>query len=146
MMWAHYAKNHKGMVLQFKVRDMLDHQSEAYKRFNVEYYSRPISLRRYIQAMEDASDGGPLAFVRLIYCSKSQEWAGEEEVRFFSQSAHVSYPEEMLTGVLFGSECPPHWQDTTYTLLSMWDSKPKVFKEDVSTFSVKLYFRRARSV
>jgi hypothetical protein len=143
MMWAHYANNHKGIVLQFKASDMLDHKSGAYKGFDVEYYCRPIFLRRYVETMEDTLKGDPSAFARLIYCSKSQEWAGEEEVRFFSQNMHVPYPEEMLTGILFGSECPAHWQDITYALLAMWDSKPRVFKEDGSISSVRLCFRRA---
>ncbi|MGD0235358.1 MAG: DUF2971 domain-containing protein [Syntrophorhabdales bacterium] len=143
MMWAHYANNHKGIVLQFKASKMLDHESGAYRGFNVEYYCRPISLRHYVEAMEGSLEGDPLAFARLTYCSKSQEWAGEEEVRFFSQSTYVSYPEEMLTGILLGSECPTHWQDIVYTLLSTWNSKPKVFREDGSISSIKLCFIRA---
>lgn len=143
MMWAHYANNHKGIVLQFKVSDMLCHESGAYKGFEVEYYSVPISLRRYVTAMEHTINGDPLAFARLTYCSKPQEWGGEEEVRFFSQNSHVSFPEHMMTGILFGKGCPAHWQDTTHTLLSMWNSRPKVFNEDGSISSVKLCFRRA---
>jgi len=142
MMWAHYANNHKGIVLQFKTSYMLD-DGASYRGFEVDYYRQPIPLKRYVESMEDSLRCDPLAFARLIYCSKSHEWASEEEVRFFSQKTYATYPEAMLTGILFGGECPRHWQDLTYKLLSMWVSKPRIFKEDGSVSSVKLCFRIA---
>lgn len=145
MMWAHYANEHKGVVLQFNAADMLDQQSGEYKGFDVEYYPQPITLTRYVEAMEDNLKDDTLALARLLYCSKSQEWAGEEEVRFFSQcNKLVPYREDMLTGILFGSRCPASWQETINTLLSTWNSKPKFFKEDGSVNSLKLCFRSAQ--
>jgi len=143
MMWAHYANNHKGVVLQFKISDMLNHESGTYRGFNVEYYPRPIPLRRYVEAMEYTLEGDPLAFVRLIYCSKSEEWVGEKEVRFFSRSTFVPFQKKTLSGILFGSECPVYWEHTIQNLLSKCDLKPKVFKEDGLISSVKLCFNGA---
>jgi|GEM_PF-1811635 len=142
MMWAHYADNHKGVVLQFKESYMYDNGA-SYGGFNVEYYRRPIPLKRYVKAMEETERGDITAFARLIYCSKSYEWQTEEEVRFFSQKRYVPYSETMLTGILFGSESTVHWQDHIYTALSKWASKPIFFKEDGSISSTKLCFKRA---
>lgn len=141
MMWAHYANNHNGVVLQFKKSTMLD-DGGSIKGFEVDYYRQPIPLRRYVEAMEATKDGDNTAFGRLILCSKSYEWEPEKEVRFFSQKRYVPYPETMLTGILFGSECSIHWQYHIYTALSTWTSKPKFFKEDSSISSMKLRFRK----
>ena len=140
MMWAHYANNHKGLVLQFKNSAMLDDRG-SFKGFEVDYYRQPIPLRRYVEAMEATENGDNVAFARLILCSKSYEWQTEEEMRFFSRKKYVPYSETMLTGILFGSECTVHWQDRISTALSTWTSKPKFFKEDSSITSPKLCFK-----
>jgi hypothetical protein len=142
MMWAHYADNHKGVVLQFEKSYMFDNDA-SHKGFDVEYYKRPIPLNRYVEAMEETERGDDTAFSRLTYCSKSYEWASEDEIRFFSLDPYLTYPEEMLTGILLGSESPSHLQDLINTVLSGWSSKPRVFKEDPSISSIKLCFRRA---
>ena len=142
MMWAHYADNHKGVVLQFRKSCMRDN-STSYRGFEVKYYRQPVPLKRYVEAMEQAENGDDAAFARLNYCLKSYEWTAEDEVRFFSQKRYVTYPETMLTGILFGSECSIHWQHHIHTALSKWISKPIFFKEDSSISSIKLCFRRA---
>ena len=141
MMWAHYAANHKGVVLQFKKANMFNSDT-SYKGFDVEYYDKPIPLERYIKAMEETESGDEAAFARLIYCTKSDEWESEKEVRFFSHEKFITYPEAMLTGIIFGSECSVHWQDHINTVLSSWSSKPSFFKEDSSISTTKLCFRR----
>ena len=143
MMWAHYADNHRGLVLQFKSSAMQDDVGLS-EGFEVEYFRQPIPLRRHVVAMEATIDGDNVAFARLILCSKSYEWRTEEEVRFFSRNTYVPYSEEMLTGILLGSECPVHWQDHIYGALSTWSSRPTVFKEDSSISSIKLCFRLAQ--
>lgn len=141
MMWAHYADNHKGVVLQFKKSNMIDGDSN-YKGFDVEYYDKPIPLERYVKAMEDTESGDDVAFARLIYCTKSSEWRSEKEVRFFSRDKFMTYPEAMLTGIIFGSECSVHWRDHIYTALSEWSSRPVFFQEDSTISSTKLCFRK----
>jgi len=141
MMWAHYANNHQGIVLQFSSVYMFDAVSGTFRGFDVDYYSKPITLRCYVESIENSLKGDNLAFVRLIYCSKSYEWTHEEEVRFFSKNIYMPYPEEMLKGILLGSECPSHWEDMIYKAVSTWRSKPKIFKEDAQRSSIKIYFR-----
>jgi len=142
MMWAHYANNHKGVALQFRKTLTLDVDG-SYKGFHVEYYRRRIPLKRYVKAIEASLRTDPLAFARLIYCSKSHEWNSEQEVRIFSHEPYLTYPEEMLTGVLLGSECGVDWENQISAAFSSWASKPKLFREDRSISSVKLCFRHA---
>lgn len=141
MMWAHYADNHKGVVLQFRKSYMVDNE-ESYKGFDVEYYGKPIPLERYVKAMEETEAGDETAFARLIFCTKSDEWKSEEEVRFFSREKFRTYPEEMLTGIILGSECPAHWQGHIFDAVSEWNTRPAFFQEDSSISSTKLCFRR----
>lgn len=142
MMWAHYADNHRGVVLQFKKSYMLDNDA-SYRGFDVEYYRQHIHLKRYVEAMEETMRGDDAVFARLNYCSKSYEWASEEEVRIFSQKTYLNYPETMLSGILFGSKCSVHWQEHIHSALDKWTSKPLFFKEDSSISSIKLCFKRA---
>ena len=76
-----------------------------------------------------------------MYCSKSIEWAQEEEVRFFSNYTHNPYPEKALTGILLGSQSPSRWEDLVHKELSSWVNKPKIYKEDVKKSSIKMYFK-----
>ena len=69
MMWAHYANNHAGLVLQFRKSAMRDDAGEL-REFDVGYYRR-IPLSRYVQAMEDAQKSDNIAFNRLMLCSKA---------------------------------------------------------------------------
>lgn len=139
MMWAHYADNHKGMALQFRVTGKYE---DSQSGFEVQYYPNHISLKRYVDAMEEVLTGDPGAFARLIYLSKSEEWKSEDEVRFFSENEYVDYDETMLAGILFGAECSTQCLDRTRALLSTWVSQPTLFQEDSSVSSVRLYFRR----
>lgn len=141
MMWAHYADNHKGIVLQFGSSFMFDIVSETFKGFDVDYYSKHIPLKRYLTAIHETLNGDDHAFSRFMFCSKSIEWKQEEEIRFFSNNTYVSYPEEMVTGILFGSDCPSYRIDMVAKVLSSWNEKPKLYKEDESQKLIKIYFK-----
>ena len=141
MMWANYADNHKGIVLQFRSSYMFDVDSGTFKGFEVDYYAKHISLKRYLKAMNETLSGDDAAFSRFMYCSKSVEWAQEDEIRFFSNHSYMNYPERMLAGILLGSNCPSYREDLIRTVLSNWDEKPKVYKEDVSKSFIKMYFK-----
>lgn len=141
MMWAHYANNHKGIVLQFRSSYMFDADSGTFKGFEVDYYSKHIKLKRYVDTMKETLQGDDLAFSRLMYCSKSIEWAQEEEVRFFSNNTYISYPEKMLTGILLGSHSPSYWEDLVHKVISSWVNKPKIYKADMKKSSIKMYFK-----
>ncbi|KAF0144607.1 MAG: hypothetical protein FD156_1621 [Nitrospirae bacterium] len=141
MMWAHYADDHKGMVLQFRSSYFRDDASGDFRGFDIDYYEQPIPLKKYVDAIKNTSEGDKTAYARLIWCSKSDEWSGEDEVRLFSTKKYMSYPEEILTGISIGSECPSHRIDLLLKSISSWKKKPKVFKEAPERSSlIKIYF------
>jgi len=139
MMWTHYANNHKGMVLQFRSSYMADYSSGEFRAFDVDYYSRPFSLKKYVESMEHSLKGDLMAFAQLVYCSKSYEWSNEQEVRFFSRKEYVTYPDNMLTGILFGSECPFLWKNLIHQSISSWKTKPRIFREESNQTSIKFF-------
>ncbi len=139
MMWAHYANNHQGLVFQFRQKYMADGDTGESKFFPVEYYKKTINLEQYISIFEKGLKN-PLEFANFMYCSKSEEWAGEKEIRFFSKDKYVSFPEEMLTGILFGSKAPENRINIFSQLISKWKSKPKIFKENFEESRNKMIF------
>jgi hypothetical protein len=135
MMWAHYADNHKGMVLQFRASHFRD------RGFDIDYYKQPIPLKKYVDAFKNTLEGDETAYARLIWCSKSDEWSGEKEVRLFSKNKYNEYPEEMLSGILIGSECSSLRIDLLRKSISSLKKKPKIFKEAPERSSlIKRYF------
>lgn len=142
MMWAHYANNHKGIVLQFRASFMVDANTETFKGVEVEYYTNHINLKRYVNTIKEAEEGDNQAFLRLMFCTKSIEWAQEEEVRFFSRNTYVPFREEALTGILFGSQSPSHCKSLFIKVLSDWTNIPKLYQEDVKKSSVRMHFKQ----
>lgn len=135
MMWAHYADDHKGIVLQFRASDFRD------RVFDIDYYKQPIPLKKYVDAIKKTAEDDETAFAQLTWCSKSDEWSGEDEVRSISRNKYNEYPEEMLTGILIGSECPSHRIVLLLKSISSWKKKPKIFKEAPERSSlIKRYF------
>jgi len=139
MMWAHYANNHQGVVLQFRQKYMADGDTGESKSFPVKYYEKAINLRQYISIFKKGLKN-PFEYANFMYCSKSEEWAGEKEVRFFSKTKYVSFPEEMLTGILFGSKTSMRRIDIFSKLISKWNSKPRLYKENLEESKHKMIF------
>jgi len=75
-----------------------------------------------------------------MYCSKSIEWAQEQEVRFFSNNQYVSFSHEMLSGILLGVQCPSNWSNEIFDAISGWTNKPKMFKENIDNSLIKTHF------
>lgn len=128
MLWAHYAKNHFGVVFQFRTKFMADGDTREAKMFPVTYYEKPIRLSEYIEIFK-AGQNDPLEYARFQYCTKSQEWSGEDEVRLFSKNKYVPFQERMLTGVIFGSKTPKDVISDFKKLIQKWSLKPNLFVE-----------------
>ncbi len=96
LMWAHYADKHKGLCLEFDGSSNCIFFGEAQP---VEYEDHtPISLH------EDKER----QMARVIL-TKSRHWSYEKEYRIFrpeTASQNISYPVELLTGVIFGCMTP----------------------------------------
>jgi hypothetical protein len=141
MLWAHYAKNHAGLVFQFRKKFMADGVTGESKEFPVSYYKKPITLKQYNHIFR-AGIKNPLEYARFQYCSKSQEWAGEDEIRFFSHNVYVPFKEEMLSGVIFGAKTPQHVIEVIQCQMRDWNKKPKFFIESEAQASHKQLFEK----
>ena len=141
MLWAHYASNHNGVVFQFKTKSMADGETGETKMFPVTYYDKPVTLREYIEIFK-AGQNNPLEYARFQYCSKSQEWSGEDEIRFFSKQKYVPFQEKMLSGIIFGSKTPVNIVNEFKNLLNTWSPKPKLFAEKENQAKHKQIFAK----
>ena len=110
LMWAHYAQNHKGFVIEFdhdhKYFNQQLHPSDEFRHIRKVVYSdkRP-NVR--ISTFEDAAD---------IFLTKSTEWTYEQEWRIMrplqdaaeviqldGDAIHLfSFPPDCVTGIVFG--------------------------------------------
>lgn len=71
MLWAHYANNHQGIVLQFRQKYMADGDTGESKSFPVEYYKKAINLKQYISIFKKGFSD-PVEYAKFMYCSKSE--------------------------------------------------------------------------
>ena len=129
MMWAHYADNHVGLVLQFDCHQMGDQNSGELRCFPVEYIASFPRIHDYLNALRQ-SKNGDLRAAKLFLCRKSRDWKNEKEWRFFASTpnSNVEFNAPMLSGIVFG------WKmsDSTRKLITAWTDeytpKPKLFE------------------
>lgn len=103
LMWSHYAAKHKGFCLQFNKAKL-----EAWK------FCRPIDYEDKFLTFGEFNNAFPENNEELIYLlllRKAKRWIYESEWRIIvnpdndnSGSQHYNFPEELLTGVIFGCQ------------------------------------------
>jgi hypothetical protein len=98
LMWSHYADGHKGFCLQFQIKPEFYPFGELL--FKVDYRSL------YPQVVFAKNTE---AQTRAVLMTKADFWIYEKEWRIFDPDNGPgirAYPDEMLTGVIFGCEMP----------------------------------------
>jgi hypothetical protein len=98
LMWSHYANGHRGFCLQFHITPASYPFGELL--FNVEYTSS-YPQTNITRDREDQT--------RKVLLTKSDFWKHEMEWRIFDPDNGPGirvFPEEMLTGIIFGCEMP----------------------------------------
>lgn len=101
LMWSHYADKHKGFCLQFDKAKL-----EAWQCCRpIDYGNRFLSFREFNNALPDTEKLGHLLL------RKSGHWTYEKEWRIIvnpdndnSGIRYYKFPEELLTGVVFGCQ------------------------------------------
>lgn len=142
MMWAHYARNHKGLLFQFRASGLHDRASGSFRGYDVNYAPAFLGVQDYADALENGIEhADPLEMARLFYCTKTKHWATEEEVRFFSdkEQKYVAFDEPTLTGIVFGDQCPEPFIGKVLAELAKWQRKPRLFKACIKDSSHKLW-------
>ena len=113
-MWAHYASNHEGAVIEFDHSKFIDDRG-VIRSFPVIYSTSLPTLREYLEAVRSED---PLDFSRMFFCRKSIEWKIEEEWRFFTElpEQHLNLPSGAITRVILGYRMPAE----TRNLVKAW--------------------------
>ena len=110
-MWAHYADEHRGVVLQFESNDQRD--SVTLLATPVIYQAEPPTLPmvdRWVRAFLDEEEIDWDDYFREYYYVKSEDWSYEQEYRVISLSEDDSqlhddspFLREDLRGIILGS-------------------------------------------
>lgn len=105
LMWSHYAQNHSGVVLEFKI-DISDEEfsfDDSYSKFicqDVEYVdARPLML-------VDGSPSNPETIIGEIFLAKSGVWSYEQESRVLKNTGGegvFKYDDSLLSSVILGA-------------------------------------------
>ncbi len=145
MMWAHYAKNHSGLVFQFRTSGLRDAASGAYRGQDVQYVPGALGVQDYVDALEQGIDqGNVLEMSRIIYSTKTIHWEREEEVRFFTNRdrPYASFKEPALSGIIFGDKSSEWLIRRVLDALALWKHRPHLFKASIEKSSHKLWIRK----
>jgi hypothetical protein len=145
MMWAHYAKNHRGLALIFRSSQLLDKSSSEFRGQVVEYNSEPLGIERFVHALERRFDHGDVsAMANIIYAKKTKHWVGEDEIRFFSMPDHpyLEFNEAALYGIVFGAKTSKFLIQKVRGALDHWRIKPGLFKASIEKSTHKLWIEK----
>lgn len=147
MMWASYAKNHAGVVMQFRTSNLFDQATGEFRGRDVTYTPSALGIREYVHALESGYDhDNPLQMAYIIYGTKSLDWEHENELRFFSdrERPYVSFDESALSGVIFGGKCSEWLIRRILDSLERWKNPPHIFKVSTKKSSHKLWIQKYR--
>jgi len=145
MMWAHYAKNHRGIAFIFRSSQLLDKSSGEFRGQDVEYDSEPLGIGRFVHALERFFNHGDVwAMANIIYAKKTKHWVGEDEIRFFSMRdrPYLQFNEPALYGIIFGAKSSEFLIQKVRGALDYWRIKPRLFKASIGKSTHKLWIER----
>lgn len=149
MMWAHYANNHSGVVLQFRKSALLDQHSGEFRGRDVTYTSSAVGVQEYVHALERGYEHNDLLeMAGIFYGTKMSDWDRENEVRFFSRPEHpyISFDESTLSGIVFGDRCSEWLVRRILGSLNQWEKPPRLFKTRIAKSSHKLWIQEYRTI
>lgn len=145
MMWAHYASNHRGLVLQFRTSWLYHKTSNTFRGFDVNYAPSAVDVKDYVYAFDRIyKHDDDFELVRLFNCTKTSDWEKEEEVRFFSKKDdnYISFDEPALTKIIFGDNCEKKLIRKVMVELEKWQHKPRLFRTSILKSSHKLWISK----
>ncbi len=123
LMWAHYADGHKGLCLEFDGSANSDFFGEA----------QPVEYSDYSPLPLHKDSGSQMARIVL---TKSTHWAYEQEYRIILPNqacTSVSFPKELLTGVIFGCLMPETLRQTVRSWAAAGNCGPAFFEARLKT-------------
>ncbi len=134
LMWSHYTDGHKGLCLEFGQEGIDKFRTEKNMDFEkIIYRGKYPTLIDYNKARNNKAQGKKNEFAKLCICSKSKHWKYEQEWRLISKSCnkYIEYPEEMLTGIIFGYYMSDNDKMQIKEMIKKKEHKPKLYQAKI---------------
>jgi len=133
LMWSHYADRHEGVCLQFDKRVIDERFLNRIPNIleKVEYRKSYPSLRKYNNSSE-------VERAKLtMFTKESEHWNYEKEWRIITHPKNekerkIKYPEEMLTGIIFGCRITDEKKCQVKGWLKERKIKPKLYQASIN--------------
>ncbi|NQT72974.1 MAG: DUF2971 domain-containing protein [Chloroflexi bacterium] len=94
LMWSHYASSHKGYCLEFSTKDPF-----------FQDLARPLEYERFRPVLKMFPKTEGADELRRSITTKATDWEYEREWRVLTQyTGSLSFPPELLKGIIFGCE------------------------------------------
>lgn len=132
LMWSHYADNHRGYCIKYKLSKHFIKQDENDSFEHM--FLKPIIYRKD----EDKVDISEMKTINtdLAFATKHRSWGYENEVRLIvynpnKEDAFYGIPldeDSCIEAIYFGCKCEPKTINTIKNLFSKTDTPPKFYK------------------
>lgn len=152
LMWAHYAKNHTGCVLQLRCLPGYDRPICAAKKVNyVPTYPLIATLDGYVKHLTGQSELDYDILFEIFAFTKSLHWKYEAEWRCVSQlrdrGAGFDYDPlipDQLEAIYIGSRATEEYRNTLLAEVQSRYSETKVYQASVDIQSYTMCFEKIR--
>ena len=136
LMWSHYARDHRGIALEFDTAIWCDQMPYITGQFfPVLYSEQRISLNLVRSEFDEAQ------FFNSTILTKDRCWESEQEWRIITKNpSSLKFPPSALTGIIFGCRTP---ERTKEKLLKICKKLPEVTRHqsEIRTDDFGLYFK-----
>lgn len=137
LMWAHYAEEHRGICIKYRLSSHFIKQEENDKYEHmylkkVEYTDKPIDIE--IKTINSA----------IGFATKSKEWSYENEVRLIDYNPNIETPyygialdaDSCIESIYFGFRCENSTINTIKALFKYKTDTPKFYKMELDKNNV----------
>ena len=144
-MWAHYANNHKGIVLEFEKNHWFFNDLTLPEYVEVLHQLEKVI---YISRENRKSISSDEYFTKETFLTKSNDWEYEDEYRMsiyietndqYIDGIDMKFPNDLLTGVYLGNRVENETKDYILKLLNQDEWKHlNVFHMEIDEIAYKL--------
>lgn len=142
LMWAHYAKGHRGICLEFNGPMMQSHFLSYQRRIGQTIFLTPVRYEREYPLLslplEDL-----VTWSQTVYTTKSTIWKYEKEWRLiylYGGKEKPRYNDSILKNIYLGVGCGNTEINIIRELIKNKSPKPKLYKGRMADFQFKIVF------
>ena len=151
-MWAHYANNHKGLVLEFEKNHLF------FRNLKLPEYTEvlhPLERVIYIPKENRKSINSNEYFSKETFLTKSIDWKYEDEYRMsvyvetndqYIDGINIKFPNDLLVGVYLGNKVDDKIKDYILKLLDLDEWKHlNIFQMEIDEIAYRLVPKKLSS-